>query len=127
MVYVTCPNNIHDVLSPLTRCAGTYLPRKEVVVEETIRATIIRPNQAIRIRSRKETLDRDGTPRVTGEEWMVRKVGAYLPGAYEEVVDTVDAYVLTDKVCVSNLYLYRGIVFILLWGAFAHVVVVNIL
>ncbi|XP_064391610.1 major vault protein-like [Halichondria panicea] len=76
---------------------GTYLPRKEVVVEETIRATIIRPNQAIRIRSRKETLDRDGTPRVTGEEWMVRKVGAYLPGAYEEVVDTVDAYVLTDK------------------------------
>jgi len=29
----------------------------------------------------------------------VKKVGAYLPGAYEEVVDVVDAYVLTDKVC----------------------------
>ena len=28
----------------------------------------------------------------------MKKVGAYLPGAYEEVVDTVDAYVLTDKV-----------------------------
>ncbi len=88
-----------------------------MVVEETIRATIIRPNQAIRIRSRKETLDRDGTPRVTGEEWMVRKVGAYLPGAYEEVVDTVDAYVLTDKVR-AQFVPFRGIVFILLWGAF---------
>ena len=69
-----------------------------MVVEETIRATVIRPNQAIRLRARKETLDRDGTPRVTGEEWVVRKVGAYLPSAYEEVVDVVDAYVLTEKV-----------------------------
>ena len=72
-----------------------------MVVEETIRATVIRPNQAIRLRARKETLDRDGVPRVTGEEWMVRKVGAYLPGAYEEVVDVVDAYVLTEKVGVE--------------------------
>ncbi|XP_077995303.1 major vault protein-like [Glandiceps talaboti] len=76
---------------------GTYIPKKEVVVDETIRATVIRPNQSIKLRARKETLDRDGTPRVTGEEWLVRKVGAYLPGAYEEVVDVVDAYVLTDK------------------------------
>ena len=35
---------------------------------------------------------------MTGEEWLVKKVGAYLPGAYEEVVDVVDAYVLTEKV-----------------------------
>lgn len=62
---------------------------------------MIRPNQAIRLRARKETLDRDDVPRVTGEEWMVRKVGAYLPGAYEEVVDVVDAYVLTEKVGVE--------------------------
>ena len=68
------------------------------MVEETIRATIIKPNQAIKLRARKETLDRDGIPRVTGEEWLVKKVGAYLPGAYEEVVDVVDAYVLTEKV-----------------------------
>lgn len=77
---------------------GTYIPSKEVVVEETIRATVIRPNQAIKLRARKETTDRDGNPRVTGEEWLVKKVGAYLPGAYEEVVDVVDAYVLTEKV-----------------------------
>lgn len=76
---------------------GTYIPRKEVEVVETIRAVIIKPNQAIKLRARKETNDREGSPRVTGEEWIVKKTGAYLPGAYEEVVDVVDAYVLTDK------------------------------
>ncbi|XP_038074370.1 mediator of RNA polymerase II transcription subunit 15-like isoform X3 [Patiria miniata] len=76
---------------------GTYIPRKEVVVDETVQATIIKANQAIKLRARKETLDRQGDARVTGEEWLVKKVGAYLPGAYEEVVGVVDAYVLTDK------------------------------
>ncbi|KAH9525551.1 hypothetical protein Btru_001682 [Bulinus truncatus] len=76
---------------------GTYIPRKECVVEETIRATVIGPNQAIRLRARKECVDRDQNNRVTGEEWLVKKTGAYLPGAYEEVVDIVNAYVLTEK------------------------------
>ena len=50
--------------------------------------------------------DRDGTLRVTGEEWLVKKTGAYLPGAYEEVVDTVGAYVLNDKVqCIIVYFL----------------------
>ena len=35
---------------------GTYIPRKEVVVDETVRATVIKPNQAIKLRARKETL-----------------------------------------------------------------------
>lgn len=29
---------------------------------------------------------------------MVSKVGAYLPGAHEEVLDIVNAFILTDKV-----------------------------
>ncbi|NXX97715.1 MVP protein, partial [Centropus bengalensis] len=76
---------------------GTYIPRKEVEVVETLQATVIGHNQAIRLRARKECLDRNGTRRVTGEEWLVKRVGAYLPGVYEEVVDVVDAYILTDK------------------------------
>ncbi|XP_051497520.1 major vault protein isoform X3 [Apus apus] len=76
---------------------GTYIPRKEVEVAETLQATVIGHNQAIRLRARKECLDRSGTRRVTGEEWLVKQVGAYLPGVYEEVVDVVDAYILTDK------------------------------
>ncbi|KAL4658355.1 major vault protein [Arapaima gigas] len=76
---------------------GTYIPRKEVVVLETVKATVIRENQAIRLRARKEGLDRSEVCRVTGEEWQVSKVGAYLPGVYEEVVDIVNAFILTDK------------------------------
>ncbi|XP_026994903.1 major vault protein isoform X1 [Tachysurus fulvidraco] len=76
---------------------GTYIPRKEVAVLETIKATVIRENQAIRLRARKEGLDRSGVRRVTGEEWQVSKVGAYLPGVHEEVIDIVNAFILTDK------------------------------
>lgn len=76
---------------------GTYIPRKEVAVVETIKATVIRENQAIRLRARKEGKDRTGVNRVTGEEWLVSKVGAYLPGAHEEVIDIVNAFILTDK------------------------------
>ncbi|XP_077413483.1 major vault protein isoform X2 [Vanacampus margaritifer] len=76
---------------------GTYIPRKEVVVLETIKATVIGENQAIRLRARKEGVDRQGVQRVTGEEWLVSKVGAYLPGAHEEVIDIVNAFILTDK------------------------------
>ena len=76
---------------------------------EVTQATIIQPgqvngtNNTMVARIYNEiilfTKDRDDTMRVTGEEWLVKKVGAYLPGAYEEVVDTVGAYVLNDKVC----------------------------
>ncbi|XP_077591208.1 major vault protein isoform X2 [Stigmatopora nigra] len=76
---------------------GTYIPRKEVGVLETVNATVIGVNQAIRLRARKEGVDRGGVRRVTGEEWLVSKVGAYLPGADEEVIDIVNAFILTDK------------------------------
>ncbi|XP_075264783.1 major vault protein-like isoform X2 [Convolutriloba macropyga] len=76
---------------------GTYIPRKEVAVDETIRSTVIKPNQAIKLRARKETFDRNGNARVVGQEWLVTSRGAYLPGAYEEVIDVVDAVVLTEK------------------------------
>ena len=48
------------------------------------------------MRATKECTDRSGRPRVTGEEWLVKEVGAYLPGVYEEVINIVKAYVLTD-------------------------------
>ena len=89
--YNTITDNLHITFT------GTYIPRKEAVVEETVRSTVIKPNQAIRLRARKECTDREGNARVTGEEWLVKKTGAYLPGAYEEVVDIVNAYVLTEK------------------------------
>ncbi|CAF1313291.1 unnamed protein product [Rotaria sordida] len=76
---------------------ATYIPRKEVSVEEQIRATVIGSNQAIRLCAKKEIIDRTGQRRVTGEEWLVKKTGAYLPLAYETVVTVENAHVLTDK------------------------------
>ncbi|CAF2227630.1 unnamed protein product [Rotaria magnacalcarata] len=76
---------------------ATYIPRKEVSVEEQIRATVISSNQAIRLCAKKEIVDRTGQRRVTGEEWLIKKTGAYLPLAYETVVSVENAYVLTDK------------------------------
>jgi len=71
---------------------GTYVPRVEVQIVEVVRATMIGPNQALRLRARKEFGDKK-----TAEEWLVRTAGAYLPGVYEEIVATVQAVVLTDK------------------------------
>ncbi|CAF4490042.1 unnamed protein product [Rotaria sp. Silwood2] len=76
---------------------ATYIPRKEVSVEEQIRATVIGSNQAIRLCAKKEIVDRSGQRRVTGEEWLVKKTGAYLPLAYESVISVENAHVLTDK------------------------------
>jgi major vault protein len=76
---------------------GTYLPRVDVQVVEIVKATIVGPNQALRLRAKKEFIDRIGTKRQTGEEWIVREEGAYIPHVNEEIVQTVSAVILTDK------------------------------
>ena len=76
---------------------GTYKPQVEVQVVEVLRATIIKPNTALKLRARKAAIDNKGVKRNAGEEWLLREVGAYLPGVDEELVETVNARVLTDK------------------------------
>ena len=58
-----------------------------------VRAEVIRPNEALKLRAVRSTVDRDGKNRVAGEEWLVRRAGDYLPGAYEEVVERCSATV----------------------------------
>ncbi len=79
---------------------GTYIPRKEVEVLSQEKAVVVRPNEAIKLRAKRDTEDRDGRKRVAGEEWMVRRYGAYLPGAYEEVIARCTAFILTEKTAV---------------------------
>jgi major vault protein len=76
---------------------GTYLPHVEVEVIETIKALIIKPNQALCLTARQNCIDRLGNKRRAGEEWLVREEGAYLPGVDEEIITVLDAYVLTEK------------------------------
>jgi len=76
---------------------GTYLPRIEIQVVEIIKAVIIKPNQALKLRARKAFVDALKKERRAGEEWLHKVTGAYLPAVDEEVVDTISAYVLTEK------------------------------
>lgn len=76
---------------------ATYIPRVEIEIVQTIKAHIVKPNQALRIISRKECVDYEGKDRKAGEEWIMTRVGAYLAQVDEEIVSTVDAYVLTER------------------------------
>jgi major vault protein len=76
---------------------GTYTPTVEVTIVEVVRATIVGPNQALRLRAKKEMVDASGVKRQTGEEWIVREEGAYIPGVFEEIAQTVSAVILTEK------------------------------
>jgi major vault protein len=71
---------------------GTYIPRVEVQVVEIVRAIIIKPNEALRLKARRPT-----STRKAGEEWLIRVAGAYLPEVEEEVRETVKAYILTAQ------------------------------
>ena len=94
---------------------GTFYPRVEVEKVKSVKATVLMPNQALRLRARREFKDRYGATRQTGEEWLVKesqlkteaagsggkkgrkKGGAYIAAVEEEIVGIVQAYVLTDK------------------------------
>jgi major vault protein len=76
---------------------NTYYPRIDVQVVEVIKAIILKPNSALKIRARKAAADSYGTARKAGEEWLVREVGAYLPRVDEEILEVVQAHILTDK------------------------------
>jgi len=76
----------------------TYYPRIEVQVVEVIRAIILKPLTALKLRARKACVDANGVARKAGEEWLIRESGAYLPRVDEEVlVEQVNAHILTDK------------------------------
>ncbi|VDN12753.1 unnamed protein product [Dibothriocephalus latus] len=76
---------------------GVYRPRKEVEVLSTRAAQIIYPNSALLLRALADFKDKDDRKHVYGEEWLVKSVGAYMVGAYEEVVDVIQAYHLDEK------------------------------
>ncbi|BHF73130.1 hypothetical protein SprV_0401620600 [Sparganum proliferum] len=76
---------------------GIYKPRKEVQVLSTRTAEMISPNTALLLRALMDFTGKDGQKRVYGEEWLVKSVGAYMIGAYEERVRTLEAYHLDEK------------------------------
>lgn len=66
---------------------------------------IINPGHALRLRAMQELQTQSGEKCATGEEWLVRQVGAYLPGVFEEVnLLSLSAlfHILTHYTCVHS-------------------------
>lgn len=78
----------------------TYIPRIEEEVIGVINPEVIKPNTALKLKALRNLNDNKNLPRIIGEEWLIREQGAYLPEAYEKVVETIRGTVLTDKVCI---------------------------
>jgi major vault protein len=79
----------------------TYYPKVEETIVAEEPAPIVGPGQALRLRATQDLTDRNGAPRKTGEEWLIREPGPYMPGVYEKVVSTVNAIVLTDNLAIQ--------------------------
>lgn len=54
-----------------------------------VKAVVIKPNTALRLRASRAFTDRKKTERKAGEEWLIRESGSYLPDTYEVVVDVI--------------------------------------
>ena len=78
----------------------TYLPRIEEKMLDIVKAEVIKPGSALKLRARKDFIDRNNIKRKAGEEWLARDNGVYLPGVNEEKVNIVRAITLTEKVAI---------------------------
>jgi len=76
---------------------ATYEPRIEEMVVECVQSLVVKENEALRIRAKRDCADCNGVKRVAGEQWLMRDSGAYLPGVDEEIVGRVSAIVLSPK------------------------------
>jgi Major Vault Protein repeat domain len=83
---------VYHVYGPLT-----YIPRVEEKFISKVEKTVIKKNQALKLKAIKTFIDRSNTKRVIGDIWLHTEVGAYIPNPEEEVVKLIQGIVLTDK------------------------------
>jgi major vault protein len=80
----------------LFRGPATYIPSVEVQVTELVKASVLKPLQALKLRAKKDFI-RKGVKLTTGQEYLEKEPGAYLPEVTEDVVEIINATILTDK------------------------------
>lgn len=73
----------------------------ECDVVDTVRALVVKSDQALRLAARRDCTDCEGVQRKAGEEWLVAREGAYLPGVDELYQTTVSGKVLTVDVAIQ--------------------------
>jgi len=84
----------------------TYIPNKEEVFLMKIEKTVVKKNEALRLKANYEFTDREGVARKTGEEWFYNQVGSFWPGVNELVLKVVKGTILTDKKAIHISALY---------------------
>lgn len=101
--------NFHDEWFNIDREVGKewilpgpliYIDRVEIEVIEEINAIIITYDKALRVRAKKDFEDANKIKRISGEEWIIRKPGTYIPSAEEEIVRTESPYILSDTTAI---------------------------
>ena len=80
---------------------NTYIPKVGEKVLEIVKAEIVLPNHALKLRATRSCKDSEGNNRIAGEEWIHKKQGPYIPGVYEVIVATVKPMILTDSIAVK--------------------------
>ena len=75
---------------------ATYFPRIEETIVQEVVSTVISKGQALKLRAKQDLADQMGIERKTGEEWLVRQAGLYLPECYEEIINLLDPVILTE-------------------------------
>jgi major vault protein len=76
---------------------ATYYPQVEVEVVETIKSRRLKSTEALKVRAINDCRDYQGRERKAGEEWLVKLEGLYLPAVNEQVIEKVQAIILTHK------------------------------
>lgn len=95
----------------LVRGPRLYVPRTEITVENEVKTFVIKPNRALKVRAEREFVE-GKVRRLAGEEWLVREPGEYFPHVFVSVLETVEAYVLTEntglhlraRACFTDVY-----------------------
>lgn len=74
-----------------------YYPQIGVDIAESVKSIIIEPGEGIRLKAKQNFIDREGMNHKAGEEWIVRKPGAYIPDVYDEVIRIQKPVIINDK------------------------------
>jgi len=77
---------------------STYHPKIGEKIVEIVKAEIVLPNHALKLRATRRCVDAEGNQRQAGEEWLHFKPGPYIPRVYEVVVNAVKPYILNDTI-----------------------------
>lgn len=78
-----------------------YTPSIEVIEVEEINACLVRFDKALKLTALRDFRDRKKIDRISGEEWLIRELGPYIPSAEEKVVSYVEPLYVSSTTALS--------------------------